>query len=241
VNTDVSWRAMYLVGGIAALIALAGTLTDIALAMVPGWEASTVPASIQAWFAQFQSKPLLALRNLDLLNAVISTIQIPVIFALFAAHRRTRPALAGLALIVVLVGTAVYLTSNVALPMLDLANRYSIAASDSGRRALEAAGLALLARGAHGSMGFFVGLFLSSLGTLLMSLAVLLGRVFSRITGGVGLAGIGLLMVYTIVFTFLPEPGPAMMVFAMPGGLLMLVWNVLIARKLLQLSAAGDT
>jgi MFS family permease len=142
------------------------------------------------------------------------------------------------ALIVVLVGTAVYLASNAALPMLDLANRYSIAGSDSERRALEAAGLALLARGAHGSMGFFLGLFLSSLGTLLMSFVVLLGRVFSRITGWVGLVGIGLLMVYTIVFTFVPEPGAAMMVFAMPGGLLMLVWNVLIARKLLQLGAA---
>ena len=50
--------------------------------------------------------------------------------------------------------------------------------------------------------------------------------------------GISLLMAYTIVFTFVPEPGAAMMVLAMPGGLLMLVWNVLIARKLLQLGAA---
>lgn len=238
-NADNSWPVLYLVGGIAALLALAGTLTDIILAMMPGWEASTVPVTIQAWFAQLQSKPLLALRNLDLLNAGISIIQIPVILALFGAHRRACPACAALALIVVLVGTVVYLNSNVALPMLDLGNQYSVAATDSGRRALEGAGLALLARGAHGSMGFFLGLFLSSLGTLLMDLVILTGRIFSRFTGWVGLVGIGLLMIYTIVFTFVPEPGPAIVIFAVPGGILMMVWNVLIARKLFQLRTAS--
>ena len=66
-----SWRAMYLAGGIAALLALAGTLTDIGLTMIPGWDTSSVPPTIQAWFAQFQTTPLLGLRNLDLLNVTI--------------------------------------------------------------------------------------------------------------------------------------------------------------------------
>jgi hypothetical protein len=42
-----------------------------------GWEASTVPATIQAWFTQFQTNPLLGLRNLDLLNVTISPIDYP--------------------------------------------------------------------------------------------------------------------------------------------------------------------
>ncbi len=165
-NTDTSWRSIYVVGGIAALLALAGTLSDIVLAIMPGWEASTVPATIQAWFTQ-----------LDLLNGAISIVQIPVI-------------------------------------------------------------LALLSRGAHGAMGIFLGVLLSSRGTLLMGLVILTGRIFSRFTGWAGIVGIGLLMIYTIVFTFVPEPGPAMMVFAVSGGILMIIWNVLIARKLFQLRTA---
>jgi hypothetical protein len=36
VTTDSSWQGIYVVGGIAALLALAGTLTDIAITMIPG-------------------------------------------------------------------------------------------------------------------------------------------------------------------------------------------------------------
>jgi len=240
-SEDNRWRVIFLVGGISAALTLAGTLTDIILAMIPGWEASTVPASIQAWFGQLTTKPLLGLRNLDLLNVVISTVQIPAFLALFAAHRCAGPAHAALALIVVLIGTTVFVSSNAALPMLGLSRQYALASTDAERRVLEAAGLALLARGAHGSMGIFVGVLLSSLGTLVMGLVILAGRVFSRFTGWVGIVGIILLMIYTIVFTFVPEPGPAMMVVGVPGGILLIVWNLLIARKLFQLNAAGGS
>ena len=97
---------------------------------------------------------------------------------------------------------------------------------------------ALLARGAHGSLGAFMGFFLSSIGTLLMGLAMLIGRVFSRVTAWVGIVGITLLIIYTIGSTFVPESGEAMMVIALPGGLLLMVWNVMVAKKLFQLRAA---
>jgi hypothetical protein len=47
-------------------------------------------------------------------------------------------------------------------------------------------------------MGAFMGFFLSSIGTLLMSLVMLVGRVFSRVTAWVGIVGITLLIIYTI-------------------------------------------
>ena len=77
VAVDSSWRGIFLAGGIAALLALAGTLTDIAITMIPGWETSTVPPTVQAWFTQFQTNPLLGLRNLDLLNVTIWLIEMP--------------------------------------------------------------------------------------------------------------------------------------------------------------------
>lgn len=235
VTTDSSWREIYVVGGIVALLALAGTLTDIAITMIPGWEASTVPATIQAWFTQFQSNRLLGLRNLDLLNVTISLIGIPMYLALYGAHRRVSQAYAALALIVVLAGTVVFTTSNAALPMLELSKQYSVALTDAQRLALESAGVALLARGAHGSLGAFMGFFLSSIGTLLMGLAMLKGRVFTRVTAWVGIVGITLLLIYTIGSTFVPEAGAAMMAFALPGGVLLMAWNVMVAKKLFQL------
>jgi hypothetical protein len=158
--------------------------------------------------------------------------------ALYGAHRRVSPAYAALALIVMLVGTVVFMTSNAALPMLELSKQYSIASTDTQRLTLEAAGEALLAKGAHGSLGAFMGFFLSSIGTLLMGLAMLIGRVFSRVTAWVGIVGITLLIIYTIGSTFVPGAGAAMMAIALPGGVLMMAWNVMVAKKLFQLRAA---
>jgi hypothetical protein len=141
--------------------------------------------------------------------------------ALYGAHRRVCPAYAVLALIVVLVGTVVFMTSNAALPMLELSQRYPVAATDAQRLTLEAAGEALLARGAHGSLGAFMGFFVSSIGTLLVGLAMLSGKVFSRATAWVAIVGITLLIIYTIGSTFVPTSEGAMMVVALPGGLLL--------------------
>jgi hypothetical protein len=233
-----SWLGMFLVGGFAALLALAGTLTDIALTMIPGWEATTVPPTIQAWFAQFQTNPLLGLRNLDLLNVTIWLIEIPMVLALYGAHRRANQAYAALAATVMLVGTVVLTTSNVALPMLGLSKQYALASTDARRLTIEAAGIALLARGAHGSMGAFAGFFLRSIGSLLMGVTMLKGRVFTRVTAWVGIVGMALLGVYVIGSTFVPGSEAVMMALAMPGGILMIAWNIMVAKKLFQLRAA---
>lgn len=233
-----NWRVIYAVGGIAALLALAGTLADIVVATLPGWETSTTPGTVQAWFIQFQTSPLLGLRNLDLLNAIISIIGIPMYLALFGALRRDAEAVAALALIVVLVGMVVFVTSNVALPMLELSRGYATASTGAERMAVEAAGLALLTRGAHGSLGAFAGFFLSSLGTLLMGLAMLPGKAFGRATAWIAIVGTALLAAYTIGTTFTPTTTQAMMALAVPGGLLIMAWNVIVALGLFRLSAA---
>lgn len=235
VSVDDQWRDVYTIGGIAALIALVGTLTDIAITMIPGWDVSSVPHTTLAWFTQFQTNPLLGLRNLDLLNMIIAIIQIPMFLALYGAHRRTSQDYASLALIVVLIGAVVFITNNAALPMLALSQQYADASIDTQRLTIEAAGMALLARGAHGSLGVFMGFFLSSLGTLLMGLAMLKGDVFARSTAWVGLVGITLLMVYIIGSTFISDPGVTMMAIALPGGVLMMVWNAMVARELFRL------
>jgi hypothetical protein len=219
----------------AALLVVVGTLADIVLTMLPGWEATTVPGAIEAWFAQLQNNPLLGLRNLDLLNVTMSVAGLPLYVALYGVHRRTSQGMAALALVAMTLGTAVFVANNAALPMLTLAERYGAAATDVQRLALLGAGEALLAQSAHGAMGAFPGFFLSSLGTLLMTLAMATGEIFPRGTTYTGMIGIMLLFAYIVGVTFVAEPGGLLLAVAAVGGLLMIVWHGLVARQLLRL------
>jgi hypothetical protein len=233
------WRGLYQTGAVFALVVLAGTVLDIALTMMPGWDPTTVPADAAGWFAQFAGKPLLAIRNLDFLNAMLSVIGLPLYAALLVAHRHTAPAIALVALLAVALGTALFASANAALPMLELSGRYA-AASDSGRVALEAAAESLLARGAHGSYGAFPGFILSEVGTLLMSAAMLVGGVFSKRSAWVGIVGMGVMVLYSVAFTFGVGSDVLIMAVAAPAGLLMLSWYVMVARRLLEIATTGD-
>ncbi|MGC4116286.1 MAG: hypothetical protein QM765_17270 [Myxococcales bacterium] len=155
------WRGFFRVGAVAALVAVAGSAFDIGLAMVPGWGESSVPTTPAGWLAQAAATPLLALRNLDLLNVTMSFVTLPLYFALYGAHRRSAPALPLFALVLVCVGTALFAASNAALPMVDLGRRAASLPPGPERAAAEAAALALLVRGAHGSPGAFLGFFVS--------------------------------------------------------------------------------
>ncbi|MDA3937098.1 MAG: hypothetical protein PF636_09670 [Actinomycetota bacterium] len=236
-STDRTWRSMYIIGAIAAILALSGTIADIVITSIPGWEASTVPTSIVGWFAQFEANPLLGLRNLDLLNVVLAVIAVPMYVALFGVHRRVSQGLAALALVVVTLGTSVMVASNAALPMLDLSRQFSLATTDSQRIALQGAAQAILATGAHGSMGALAGFFLSSVGTLLMAVAMLVGGVFRRLASWTGIVGMSFLLAYVVGTAFSLAPTGVLMIVAMPGGLMMIAWYVMVARKLFRLTS----
>jgi hypothetical protein len=153
---EAQWRGIYLLGGLAAVIALIGIVLDVVFGSISGGNLSALPQTAIDRFAQLQASPLLGLYNLDLLNIVNQLILIPAYFALAAAQRKTNLAYALLALVIFLVGTAIFVTTNTALPMLELSQKYASAA-ESQKILLAAAGEAMLARGAHGSLGVFIG------------------------------------------------------------------------------------
>lgn len=84
-----------------------------------------------------------------------------------------------------------------------------------------------------------MGFFPSSIGTLLMRLAILIGRVFSPLTAWMRIPGITFLIICAIGSTFLPESRQAMMMIALLGGVLLMAWNVRVAKKPFQLHAGG--
>lgn len=239
-KTEKQWRKVYIAGGLTALVVIIGTILDIIIGTVTGGNLATIPQTAAARFVQFQDNWLLGLYNLDMLNFITTIFMLPTFFALCAAHRRSNIGGIMLATVIYFIGAAVFLTNNTALVMLELSNKYAAAGNDAQRQLLAAAGEALLARGAHGSLGAFPGFFLLSLGSIGMACGMFKGKIFSRTTSLIGVTGSSLLLVYIVLVTFIPEIKRMAMLIAAPGGILTLVWLIMIMFKLFGLGCSRD-
>jgi hypothetical protein len=229
------WRRVFVFGGIAAVLVLIGIIVDIVIGSITGGNIAALPVTAIGRFHQFEQNPLLGLYNLDLLNVVNQIIMIPAYFAIFAAMRKANFPMALFALIICLIGSTVFITTNTALPMMELSKKYAIESSDSQKMLLAAAGEAMLARGMHGSLGVFLGFLLPDIGGLLMSVAMLRGKVFSRATALTGITGSVLMSVYFVLVTFVSAVKEMATAVSMPGGLLLMSWMILFTIKLFQL------
>jgi hypothetical protein len=229
-------RRLYRLGGAAASLTLVTVLADILATARPG-NTDPEPGTLGAtgWFAVLQETPLLGLRNLGLLNVASLLLSLPLFVALHAAHRSVQGRLAALATVVQLVGAAVYIANNAALPLLFLSRRHAAATTDADRSRLVAAAEARLARGEDFTPGALPGFLLTGMASVLMGIVVLRGGVFRRATGWAGILGPGSLLVFTGWATFGGATrGPAVG-FAAVGGLLSLAWYALLARALFRL------
>lgn len=235
------WKSVYVFGGVAAILSLVAVVADIVIGSSTGGNWSQLPQTAVERFSQFQQNAWLGLYNLDLLNEVNQLISIPVYFALYAALRKTNKPYALLALIIFLLGTAIFVSNNTALPMLELSRKYALA-DESQKSLLAAAGEAMLVRGEHGSLGVFFSFLLPTLSTLVFSFVMLQGKVFSKASAYVGILGNILMLVYVLLVTFAPTVKNMAMAFAMPGGLLLLAWMVMLTIRLFRLGTSqGDS
>lgn len=238
--SETQWKSVYILGGIAAILSLLAVVADIVIGSSLGSNLAELPQTAIERFEQFQLNPWLGLYNLDLLNTVNQLISIPVFFALYAVHRKTNPPYSLLGLIIFLTGTTIFAANNVALPMLELSHKYA-ASSEAQKSLLAAAGEALLVRGEHGSLGVFFSFSLPTLAALMFSLVMLQGRVFSKANAWVGIIGNVLMLAYVVLVTFAPAVKEMAMAFAMPGGLLLLAWMVMLTIRLFQLGTTQDS
>lgn len=234
------WKSMYTLGGIAAILTLIAVVADILIGSSTGGNLSELPQTAVERFDQFQQNAWLGLYNLDLLNTVNQLISIPVYFALYAALCKLNKPYALLALIIFLFGTAIFVSNNTALPMLELSRKYALA-DESQKALLAAAGEAMLVRGEHGSLGVFFSFLLPTLSALVFSFVMLQGNVFSKANAYIGILGNVLMLVYIVLVTFAPTVKNMAMAFAMPGGLLLLAWMVMLTTRLFRLGTSkGD-
>jgi hypothetical protein len=232
--TGSRWSSICILGGTAALLVVCTALVEILITFLPG--GYTTAETVTDWFALLQNHPFLGLRNLGLLNIVMVAFGIPLVFALYWVHRKTAPSLAALALILSLIGTAVFYATNRAFPMLDLSAQYAAATSAAERTMIEAAGQALLAVGQSHTPGTFLAFFFSEIAGIFMALVVLRGKLFNKATAFAGLVGYSFLMIFEVCSSFVPSTHDAILILAMVGGLSNIAWYILAIFRFFQLS-----
>jgi hypothetical protein len=225
------WNSIYTLGGIASTIALAGILLDVIIGNITGGNLSALPQTSIDRFSQFHDNKFLGLYHLDLLNIIIQMILIPAYYALFAVHRNVNKAYGLLALVIFLFGSVIMVSNNTALPMLDLSNKYYSTTIASQKAFYAAAGESMLARGAHGSPGIFLGFFIPNIANLIMSFVMLKGKIFSRINSWIGIIGSVLMLLYVILVNFGTGIQNMATAFAMPGGLLLMTWMIMFTIR----------
>ena len=234
-SAEKQWKSIYMLACLTTILVIIGSLLDIFISFTLGGDLSGLPITAVDRFSQFHNNWLLGLYNLDMLNLVTTIFMIPTYLAIYVAHRRGNIAYVKLAMMIFVIGTTVFITNNTALPMLELSKSYFASSNETQRILFAAAGESMLARGAHGSPGAFLGFALSSMASIVMSVGMLKGGIFSKATAYVGISGGILLLGYLILVTFAPEVKTVAMIVATPGGLFSIAWLIMVAVKLFQL------
>lgn len=228
-----NYKRIYFLGGILAVVVFVLVCSDIVIGSVTGGDLTHIPQTATGRFNEINENWLYGLYHLDLLNVFVSALMIPVFFALSAIHREIKPASSLLALILFLVATTIFITTNTALPMLQLSQKYYSTSNETQRILYASAGEALLVRGEHGTPGVFIGFFMLTLSNLWISFLILNAGLFNKMVGYLGIWGSFSLLIYIFLVTFFPGVKSVALLVAAPGGILSLAWYLLIAINLI--------
>jgi hypothetical protein len=228
------WKTIYRIGAVAAFGAVLVGIIEILITFLPG--GNTTQETVIDWFLLFQQNSFMGLRNLGLLNIFLNTLGIFTYFALYAAHRKeANKPYAVLAMIISFLGIGVFYATNRAFAMLALSNQYAAASSDAQRTVIEAAGQSMLSVGQSHTPGTFLAFFLSEVAGIVISIVMLRSKIFREVAAYAGILGFGILLVFEFFSSFVSGLSNMTMLLAMFGGLLSMIWYILIALKLFHL------
>jgi hypothetical protein len=231
-NAEAVWRGLYRAGGVAPLIVLVFYLSEM---LIPAF-GGVYPTTTEGWFELFgRSKPLglFYLNSLDILSFALLAI---LFLALYIALRRTHESAAAIAGLFALIGIPVFIVPRAALlSVMTLSDQYAAAASEAERAQVLAAGRAI---GSLGQATFqTTGFFFIAVAVLILSFVMLQGSVFGRATAYVGILASTLVFVDDLSLVLAPSLALPLMA---AGGLLWIVWWILVGRRLLQLGRTGE-
>ena len=225
-----NWRSLYRVGGFSAFaLILYSGLTIVQMVLLGGQPTSTEEA-----FRLLQTNRFVALLRLDLPTIIVLPLYYMVFLSLYAALKKSSRTTALLATVLACAGNTLVLCTPTALSLIPLSDKYAAATSDAARARLLAAGDALMASDIWHGTGAMLGGALLQTGAVLISIAMLRGRVFGRFTAWLGIVMHGLDLAHVLAMVLIPTTGAILLATAGP---LYPVWFFLIGRTLLHLSS----
>jgi hypothetical protein len=226
---------LYRLGGVAAWIVAFLTVAEIAAFVL-----FPPPSTVRDWFGLFQSSPIIGIVDFWGLEVPLYAMFALVFLALFAALKEVDKGVVAIALALALLGIAVFFATNNPFSMLTLSRQFSNATTEASRSTLLAAGEALLANTNQRAVGGFnIGLFLISVAGMIVSWAMRNSRSFRRPTAYLGIAAFALSLADYVRQALTSSVAIALLVI-LPGALLLVLWLVLVGRRLWQLGQIGE-
>ena len=227
---ELQWKNIYRIGAVCVFSAALVMITEILLTALP--DGARVLTTIQELFEMYERNWFMAMRYMGLINIVATTLMIPVFFTLYGLHRERHNVYAGLVLLLYIAGYTIFMADNSSFALLELSRKYELASSESMKAALLSAGEALFAKGASHTPGTFPGFFIGELTSILFCVIMLNGKVFRRIAAIIGLIGFSFMFVFEVCSSFIPSLYDTSMIFAMLGGISIIIWYIIVGLRL---------
>ena len=220
------WRPLYKVGGFAAVAML--LLLPVAMF---AFMVAPPPEDAASAFALFQRDKLLGLLSLDLVYMFEIFLAGVVLLVVSVALRRASPSFLTIAAFLNVTATAIYFASNPAFEMLTLSKHHASATTDAQRAIFLSAGESMLAT--YTGTAYNVSYVMAGLAGLVVALVMFRSDVFSRTT-----AYLGVMM--GVLALIPPTIGTVGLVAAFLYLVPLVVWSILVARRLLLLGREHD-
>ena len=234
-TADSAYKSLYRLGGAAALVVVL-----LILGVVIGFTVYPQPSTVSDWFELFQSNKVVGLLDFWGLEVPMYAMYALVFLALYVALREADQGRMAIAITFSLLGVGIFLATNNPFSMLSLSDQYAAATTDTQRTMLLAAGQAVLANTSQRVVGGFnVGLFLVSVAGLIVSSVMLQSSAFSRSTAYVGMLAWTLSLV-DYLRQIVTQSATIALLVILPNALLLVVWFVLVGRRLYQLGHLGE-
>ncbi len=222
-------RLLLRIGAVCAWGQLATIVAMTVLMAVAG----PPPETAAELFEIREQSRLLTLARSDLVLIPLVFLYVGTMPAILWALRERTPVVAGFATLLALMAAIGVVAVDTSFSQMHLGDRWMEAGSSAERERLLAAAEALLVRDMwHGTAAYMGGILLQG-GGVMVSLAMLRGREFSKVTAWTGLVGNALDLLQHLLHPFAPEVAePIKMVMGVPY----LVWFPMLGRDLWRLS-----
>ncbi|TKJ46911.1 hypothetical protein CEE34_06415 [Candidatus Aerophobetes bacterium Ae_b3a] len=225
---DADWKGIYRIGGVAALMQFTCTLIIIIVTSTLGLK----PISAHEYFTLLESNKIVGLLRDDFLSLIIIALYLLTFFALYGALRRDNCVYAALATVLTFVAVTCSFASHSGFSIVHLSEQYAAASTDAVRSQLLAAGEAIIASDMWNSTaGFMAGILLQGAGVLI-SVVMLRGRTFSKVTAYAGILANGFDLAQHLIHPLLRSIASILLMIAGPFYLL---WFPLLSRDLFKL------